>query len=358
MPIVRIERLKVGMQVEDDVFSPYGSILVHAGELLDERALEKLKLHNVNIVKILKESIKSDSTSDLPTITPTINPEVLTQFTETYTNKTEEVKNIFNQISEDQNVGIEENLSEITLELIDSIGNQNDILKYMSKMKKAVPSLYTHCINVSILCNMFATLLDFPKKKKEELTIAGLLHDIGKAELGIDIEHNTLNMSNLTSDNLEEYKKHTTLSYRILSGKGFSKNICLGVLMHHETVQGEGFPTGAQWDQIHEFAKIIAIANYYDHITFSGNTRHEVNPFTIIKILEEIQYNKFDIKFVNTFLKRIATYHQNEWVELTSNEVGQIVFINPHDLAHPIVKIGNTMVDLSTERDIEIKHIL
>ncbi|MCK4260660.1 MAG: HD domain-containing protein [Halanaerobiales bacterium] len=354
MSKIRIENLKVGMQIVEDIFSPYGGVLVNTGDTLDQRSIEKLKLNNVKVIKIKDEDAVFSKNIQ------TIDPEVLTQFSETYTNKTQEVKDIFDQFSNEDNTKekLEENLTEITTNIITSIGTQKDILKYMSKMKETIPSLYTHCINVSILCNMFATLLDFPEEKKEELTLAALLHDIGKSELGIDFEYNTLNMEKLPPNISKKYKKHSILSYRILKEKGFSTNICMGVLMHHENVQGDGFPTGAKWNQIHEFAKILAIANYYDHITFSGKTRENINPFTVIKLLEEVQYNKFDFKFVNTFLKRIATYYQNEWVELTSQEIGQIVFINQNNLAHPIVKIGNVIVDLSQERDIEIARVL
>ncbi|AZR73799.1 hypothetical protein BBF96_10625 [Anoxybacter fermentans] len=357
MTVVRFENLKVGMLVAEDIFSTYGSILVNAGDRLDEKMLEKLKLHKVEYVKIIDEADTNSSTTIQQD--QTVNPEVLVKFTETYNEKTNEVKNVFNQIvNHDSNVHLDNSISEITNDIIGTIDNQEDILKYIHKMKKTTPSIYTHSINVSILCNLFATLLDYPEKKKNELTLAGLLHDIGKAELGIDIEYNTLNMESLEPGILEVYKKHSTLSYRILTEKGLPKNICVGVLMHHETEKGTGFPTGAKWNQIHEFAKIIAIANFYDHMTFSGNTRTDINPFKVIKLLERIKYDKFDIQFVSIFLKRIARYYQNEWVELTTGEIGQIVFINPNDLAHPIVKIENVLVDLSQEDGVDIQRVL
>ena len=200
--------------------------------------------------------------------------------------------------------------------------------------------------------------MHYPEKKKDNLALAGLLHDIGKAELGIELEYNTLNMESLDSKTLDFYKKHATLSYRILNDKNLSQDICIGVLMHHETVKGSGFPTGAQWEQIHEFAKIIAIANFYDHITFSGETKEDINPFSVIKLLENIKYDKFDIQFMERFLKRLASYYQNELVELTSGEIGEIVFINSNNIAQPIVKIGNAMVDLSREKEIDIVRVL
>lgn len=357
MPIVRTENLKPGMIVQEDIFSDYGGILINAGEPIDERILEKLRLHNIKSVRTIDE-LNCDF-SIVSRIKTDISPQAVKTFTQEYHQKSEDVKNVFKQVTGDAtNVNIEQNLRSITDDLLRAIDQPEDIFKYFSRMKKTAPSIFTHSINVSVLCNLFATLLDYPEEKKQELTLAGLLHDIGKAELELDIQYNSLNQDNLSPKILEKYQKHTILGYRILTEKGLSKNICMGTLMHHENVQGTGFPTSAKWDQIHEFAKIIAIADYYDHLTFSGSMKKDVNPFSVIKILENVQFNKFDINFVTTFLRRMATFYQNEWVELTTGEIGQIVFINQNDLAHPIVRIGNAVVDLSQEGDVDIRKIL
>ncbi len=360
MPLIRIENLRIGMLVEEDIFSTYGSVLVNAGDRLDERSLEKLRLHNVKFVKIIDESETRDISSIVSEISKSFSEEILEDLTETYTEKTDNVKNIFTHVSDtdDQTDVDTDQLTDITDEIIATVGDQKELFKYISHMKKTSPSIYTHSLNVSILCDLFATLLEYPQKKKQELVLAGMLHDIGKAELDLDIKYNTLNMDKLDSDIMKKYAKHPTLSYRILLDRGLSKDICLGVLMHHETEQGTGFPIGAKWSQIHEFGKIIAIADYYDHLTFSGSTRRDINPFAVIKILERIQYDKFDINFISAFLKQLASYYHMEWVELTTGEIGQIVFINSNDLARPIVKIGNALVDLSRERDVDISKVL
>lgn len=359
MPLIRSANLKVGMLVEEDIFSAYGSVLVNAGDYLDERDIEKIILHNVKFVKIATESEEATLTDILFQVSQSVDKQVLENLTETYEEKTADVEELFSQVSdENDQINIDESLTYITDDIIDSLGDQKSLFKYIKLMKKAAPSVYTHSLNVSLLCDLFATLLGYSTFKKQELVLAGMLHDIGKAELGLDIQFNTLNMDNLSPEDLQKYRKHSILSYRLLLEKGLSKDICLGVLMHHEAEQGTGFPTGAKWSQIHEYAKIIAIANYYDHLTFSGDKRSDINPFAVIKLLEKIQYDKFDINFMAKFLKRLATYYHGEWVELTSGEVGQIVFINKNDLAHPIVKIGNALIDLSREEEIDIAKVL
>lgn len=357
MPLIRPENLKVGMVVGEDIFSAYGSILVNAGDVLDEWMIEKIQLHGIKFVKVVED--KRIPEPYLSRSTQTVNPVMLSVFTQTYEKKATEVQNVFEQITNlAPDTPVEESLSDVTNEILGAIGGQSEVFHYIHKMKQVSPSIYTHSINVSLICNLFATLLDFPEQKKEQLTLAGLLHDIGKAELGLDVKCNSVTMDSLDPAALEHYRKHSIVGYRILTEKGLPKAVCLGTLMHHEAEGGTGFPTGACWDQIHEFGKIIAIANFYDHMTFSGSMRKELNPFAIIKLLERVQFTKFDIKFVSSFLKRMATYYLNEWVELTTGEVGQIVFINQNDLAHPIVKIGNVFVDLSREPEIDIKRVI
>ena len=357
MSIVRIENAKVGMVVAEDVFSNYGGILVSAGDVLDQRTINKLSLNGIKRLKIIEEA----GAENLPIAKAASNVDAITlaQFNEVYQEKTVEVKGMFNQfVSTETSAPAKESLTEVTNDILHAIGDQKDIFRYIHRMKQVDPSIYTHSINVSILCNLFGTVMDYPEEKKNDLTLAGLMHDIGKVELGLDVSANILTFEDMDEASAEEYKKHAILSYRILQDKKLPKDVCLGALMHHETENGTGFPTFAKWTQIHEFAKIIAIANYYDHKTFSGTTQKKINPFEIIKILERIQFNKFDIGFVGTFVKRIANFYLNEWVQLSSSEMGQIIFINNNDLSHPIVRIDNVLVDLSRENDIDIVRVL
>lgn len=357
MSIVRVENAKVGMIVAEDIFSNYGGILVNAGDVLDRRTIDKLHLNGIKKFKIIEE-VGSENVPIAKAIS-SVDAQALVQFTEVYKEKTEEVRGMFNQFVTIDNAPLAtESLTDVTNDILHAIGDQKDVFRYIHRMKQADPSIYTHSINVSILCNLFGTVLDFPEDKKNELTLAGLLHDIGKVELEIDVSKNILNIDQMDEPVLENYMKHSILSYRILTEKNLPKSVCMAALMHHESENGTGFPTSAKWTQIHEFAKIIAIANYYDHMTYSGTMQKKINPFAVIKLLEDVQFSRFDIQFVAAFIKRTANFYLNEWVELTSGEMGQIVFINQNDLSHPIIKIDNVLVDLSRESDIDILRVL
>lgn len=357
MSYVRTKELKIGMQVAEDIFSPYGSLLVNVGELLDQNAINKLLLHKIKEIRIIdKSSLNYSETDNIETI----SPEVIAKFTEAYSEKTDDIKEIFSLVAtSSDNLGeIEKIGSEITADITKAIGNKRELFHCINRMKKTSPTIYTHSLNVSLICELFAQLLEFSETKKNELVLTGLLHDIGKIEMGLDINTNSLNLSSLNSDIAEKYIQHSTLGYRILNEGGLSKNICLGVLMHHEAVNGSGFPMGAQWKQIHEYAKIIAIANYYEHLTFSGDTLKDINPFEVIRSLEQNNLEKFDLNFVHDFLNRITAYYQGERVELSNNQVGQIIFINTNNLSAPIVKVGDNFIDLANEDGIFVKRII
>ena len=73
--------------------------------------------------------------------------------------------------------------------------------------------------------------------------------------------------ASLTKSEFNIIKTHTSAGYNIVKGITFlDKSVSYGVLMHHERIDGSGYPLGLKGEGIHPFAKIIAIADVFDAI--------------------------------------------------------------------------------------------
>ncbi len=121
-----------------------------------------------------------------------------------------------------------------------------------------------HSKRVSDICEKFAAFMGLSSGSIEQVTVAGLMHDIGK----IGIDEKILNSPNkLTDEEWVEMKKHSEIGYRILSAsEEFAETACF-VLEHQEKWDGTGYPQGISGETISLEARIIAIADAFDAMT-------------------------------------------------------------------------------------------
>jgi HD-GYP domain-containing protein (c-di-GMP phosphodiesterase class II) len=125
--------------------------------------------------------------------------------------------------------------------------------------------------------------------------------------------------------------------------------------MHHERCDGSGYPLGLGEDRINKYAKIVAIADVYDAMTAARIYRGPLCPFKVISIFETEGLQKYDGKYILTFLEHIATTYMNNRVRLSNGKEGEVVFMNRNSLSKPMIKCGKTFIDLSKEPDIYIE---
>ncbi|KAB2952716.1 HD domain-containing protein [Heliorestis acidaminivorans] len=335
---IRASAARIGMKLANDVFSPTGSVIVNKGEVLTAHLLHKIRMHNVeHLYVILGQHSAQEEYKN-------INRKALNQFTQVYKKTEAQVKSSMQNICKGEEVD-RDCLIDVTHQVMKSIEDPKEILKYLYATQLEESSIFTHSVNVSILSNLLGTWLNYSVEEVKELTIAALLHDIGK----------TTN----TYDKVHDYKLHPQLGYDMLKKQGFSEAIAQAVLLHHENLDGTGFPLKVKWNDITEYARIVAIANYYDNKTTGGKTLQErPDPYKILQLLEADRFTRFDINYVNTFMSKIAHYYLNAWVRLSDGRKAQIVFINNYALASPIVEVDGELINLYSRSDLKIDQVL
>ena len=120
---------------------------------------------------------------------------------------------------------------------------------------------FQHSIDVCILAMAIGGEMDMDRRELEELGLAAMLHDIGK----IAIPHYILTMRCKPNEDEWDYiRRHPLLGYEMAHKYGLPAEACLGVLHHHERMDGSGYPFGLKADKISKYGRIIAIADVYD----------------------------------------------------------------------------------------------
>jgi putative nucleotidyltransferase with HDIG domain len=226
----------------------------------------------------------------------------------------------------------------------------------LNNMRTVDDSIYAHCLNVALISRMIGRWLRFDSKELNTLTLAGLLHDIGKAMIPEEILNKP---GSLTDEEFELIKSHTRLGYDVLKYQDIDLRIKNAALMHHERCDGSGYPSGLMDDEIEEFAMIIAIADVYDAMTAARSYRAPLCAFQVISNFERDGFQKYHTQYLLTFLKRIAATYQNNRVVLNDGRGCKIVMLNQNDLSRPIVQFDDkSCLDLSTNRNLYITAII
>lgn len=238
--------------------------------------------------------------------------------------------------------------SKTTLELFDMLAN----------MRNLEDPIYSHSLNVGLIARCIGKWLHLSKSDLNVLTLAGLLHDIGKTQIPEEILNKP---GKYTDEEFATMKTHPLLGKKILNGKGFDSRILAATLQHHERSDGSGYPRGLMEDEIDDFAAIIAIADVYDAMTSARAHRDPLCSFQVINQFEKDGLNKYHTKYVLTFLEHMANTYNNSRIMLNTAKTGRVVYINKSDLSRPVIQLDSgDIINLSDNKhkDLYIKSIL
>lgn len=205
-----------------------------------------------------------------------------------------------------------------------------------SKMKSYHDVLKIHSINTSITSLMIGLSLELRDEELVELAISTLFADIGFTEYPKTKFIYYLNHSKRT----ELLSSHIKQSVEIISGSEFcrKKDVVYGILEHHERYDGSGFPNGKAGDEIHLYARIIAIAQSYDELVGGYIAEQSVAAYQALLQIWEQGGKLFDKKILQAFITRSSLFKLYQKVTLPNFQTGTIVGFENY-LDHPLLPV-------------------
>lgn len=352
-----------GMVIAEDLYNPAGQLVLPAGFVLDEATISKLEYYAILEVPV------DDSPAPQPAPQPAAAPAIhnndygaqlrksddFKKFKTDYEASVAHLTTVLTESIKSGNPIDTESIYQDTVHLISSSKNTLHIFDIIHNLRSNDDMICSHSENVALISNILGKWLNLSPEDLKVLTIAGLLHDIGK----LTIPKGVLNKPGKLSD--EEFammKAHVKKGYNILRDQPLDIRIKEACLLHHERCDGSGYPFQASASRITSFAKIIAIADVYDAMTASRSYRGAICPFDVIQMFDEEGLNKYDPHYIMTFLNRISTAYLHNNVRLTDGRVGEIVMINPMCLYRPMVRVGTEFIDLLKNPELRIEAIV
>lgn len=357
----RISTLQLipGMIVAQDIYGANEKLIMQKNTVLTDALIIKLDLYGI-LSAYIEESPHEAAFFVRPECRQSYNERIRNSeefkvFRKNYHMEVATLKDTLNNvITKNAPLNVDE-LLEHSLKIATDVNSHITLLDMLHNMREHDDSTFSHCLNVGLICYIFATWLKLDKKEIELATACGLLHDIGKLLISKDIIQKP---GKLTNAEFSEMKKHPGAGYKLLLTQNVDENISAAALMHHERCDGKGYPFGLTENQINKYAKIVAIADVYDAMTSARVYRDALCPFKVIEIFEEEGLQKYDVNYILTFLENVVnSYIQNRCL-LSDGREGDIIYINKHRLSRPIVQCGTEYVDLSATNGISIECLL
>jgi len=361
MQRVSTSNLIPGMVTAEDVYTYTNKLLIKAGTELNDNAITKLEFYSIISVRITDESFENAKKPAVVAVDNKSHSEKikLSQEYLDFKKKFEEdivkFQKVMDAIVQNKTRLDTESLNKFVEGFLDVGYGYLNVFDMLHNLRDYDDATYTHCLNVSLMCHVFARWLNMNDEDTKTATIAGLLHDIGKIAVPTELIQKP---GRLSESEYTIVKRHTVEGYNVLKRANAALPIANAALMHHERFDGSGYPLGLTGDKIDEFAKMVAVIDVYDAMTSKRIYRGPMCPFKVIAIFESEGFQKYDVRYVSTFLENIVNTHLLQRVRLSDGRVGEIVFINKDKLSKPTVKCGDSFVDLSREKNLIIEEIL
>ncbi len=229
-----------------------------------------------------------------------------------------------------------EKLEPLVEEISNSVQRNPGALVSLARLKSADDYTFMHSVAVCGLMIALARQLGLDQAQIREAGMAGLIHDLGKAMVPLEILNKP---GKLTDEEFDRMKRHPRYGYDMLmegAGVGeISLDVCLH---HHEKVDGSGYPDRLDSDTISLFAKMGAVCDVYDAITSDRPYKSGWDPAVAIRKMNEWSKGHFDTRVFQAFVKSVGIYPIGSLVRLESGLLAVVVEISPSSLLTPSVK--------------------
>ncbi len=209
---------------------------------------------------------------------------------------------------------------------VQSVIRNSDALVWLSKIRSQDEYTSEHCLNVCILAIAFGRQLGYEEPDLKDLGMCGLLHDVGKMKVPLDILNKP---GKFTPKEANIMKSHAHQGRNMLMAAGTSLAKAVDVAWsHHEQLNGDGYPRGLKEVNISQFTRIITIVDAFDAMTADRCYSKAVTSTKALKIIYDNRGTQFDEVLAEQFLKTVGLYPPGSLVELNNGLTGLVIESN------------------------------
>lgn len=251
-----------------------------------------------------------------------------------------EARGLVNSLLRDVKMGKPINIEPVEKladDINNSVLNNPNALLCLAAIREKDQYLLEHSINVGILMGVFTRFLGYEDELTHQLVTGALLHDIGK----IRVPNQILNKpGKLSESEWIEMKRHVVYGQEVLLNSRGVSDVTLSICgMHHERLDGSGYPMGLPDRDINNYGRLAAIVDVYDAITATRVYHKGRPPADAMKFLTELSGHHLDRKLVGLFVRCMSVYPVGTLVELDNGKLGVVIATDPRHPDSPTVRV-------------------
>lgn len=316
--------IRPGMTVARDIFHANGSMLLAHNTILGQQHVERLARLGIAAVYIKNPYFNLEPPSEILREKTRHAALALTRSTFENFQKTKTI-----------------NLAKFH-NLVDSIVNEvvanKHALIHLTDIRTYDDHTFSHSLNVCLLSVMVGVKLHYSPQRLRELALGGLLHDVGKMLIPVEI----LNKPGpLDSSEWSVMQQHTDGGFQLLRSKQDAIPLLAAHIayQHHENFDGSGYGRQLAGDDIHEYARIAAIADIFDALTADRPYRTALLPHEAYEVITASRGSRLDPHLTDLFLESVAIYPPGAIVQLNTGEICMVIRVIPQLQTRPILKV-------------------
>lgn len=204
---------------------------------------------------------------------------------------------------------------------------------------------YQHSHNVAVLAAHYGYRNRFSAPDVRTLALGGLLHDIGKLSIPLDILQKP---TRLTKEDFDIMQTHPQLGYDMLQGSNVPTAVKQIVLQHHENFDGSGYPRHLHGTRIYRLARIIHCCDVYEALCAKRPYKNRMLRTKAMDIILQDSYKAFDPNVAKDFYNTMPVYLVGDIIE---TDTVQGFVVDAGDSRNPIIFCDGKLFALNTFAD-------
>jgi putative nucleotidyltransferase with HDIG domain len=231
-------------------------------------------------------------------------------------------------------------------EMSGMVSRNRDAMLALTLIKNFDEYTYNHSVNVSVISLAVSETLGMPETERISIGVGGLLHDVGKTQLALDLIRKP---GTLTIREFEEIKKHPEEGFAILGKMTNIRESTRSVVReHHMRFDRTGYPRPEPEYRMNPHSYVIAVADCYDALTTMRSYQKARTPQEALRIMRILAGKSLDPDLVELLERSFGVYPVGTMVRLNTMEVGVVTGISDAGNVQPKVAIlfdrsGNPM---------------
>ena len=214
-------------------------------------------------------------------------------------------------------------VSGLVEEMAACVQRNPDAMLWLTRLKNSDQYSYDHAVDVSVHLMVFARFLGLGSTTIEDLGRAGLMQDVGKAQLDPEI---LAKPSALSEEEYLEVQTHVASSLDILrSQNAFSDDVLGIVAAHHERYDGSGYPRRLDGESLSLPCELAGLIDTYCAMIRQRVYSPAVSSQKALEVLARMRGVKFREALVDQFIQCVGLYPIGTLVELNTGEVAVVI---------------------------------